>query len=190
MKDDGELSWTEISRELVMECRIFDLYKVRRSSPDGKKADIFLLDTPDWVTVLPVVQKDGKDNFLMVRQYRQGSAGITMEFPAGTVEPGENPEKTVRRELLEETGYVFGKITPLGKVNPNPAFMNNTFHAYLAEEVVSVEGQNLDEDEHIHTRLVPAEEVIRDLRTGEYINGTQIAALLFCLRWKGALPVL
>jgi 8-oxo-dGTP pyrophosphatase MutT (NUDIX family) len=136
------------------------------------------------------VKKDGKDYFLMVRQYRQGCGSVTMEFPAGTVEAGEDPENTARRELAEETGYTFEKLTLLGQVNPNPAFLNNTFHAYLAEGVTDVADQNLDEDERIHPVLVPADEVIRSLGTGEYINGTQAAALLFYLRWKGVLPSL
>ncbi len=42
----------------------------------------------------------------MVRQFRHGSGGITIEFPAGTIDPGENPEIAAKRELLEETGLV------------------------------------------------------------------------------------
>ena len=190
MSSDSKLTWIEIDRELVQKCRIFDLYKARRVSPEGKEVGMYLLDTPDWITAMPLVKKDGKEYFLMVRQYRQGMGGITMEFPAGTVEEGEDPEETARRELREETGYEFEKLTPLGQVNPNPAFLNNTFHAYLAEGVTGVAEQNLDEDELIHPVLVPAEEVIRNLGTGEYNNGTQAAALLFYLRWKGVLPAL
>ncbi len=189
MSSDSELTWTEKQRGCIHRCGIFDLCKARRISPEGREVDIYFLDTPDWITVIPVVPKDGKEHFLMVRQYRQGSGSVTMEFPAGTVEDGEAPEDTARRELLEETGYEFEKLTLLGQVNPNPAFLNNTFYAYLAEGVAGVRMQNLDEDERIHPVLVSAEEVIRRLGTGEYINGTQAAGLLFYLRWKGMLPV-
>ena len=185
MNNDQHLTWTDMDDELVQRCRIFDLHRLRRRSPEGQEVGIYLLDTPDWITVIPVVPKDGEDHFLMVRQFRQGSGSVTMEFPAGTVERGEDPETTARRELAEETGYSFERLTLLGKVNPNPAFLNNTFHAYLAECVSGIRGQDLDEHEHIHIRLVPAEEVIRDLGTGEYINGTQMAALIFYLRRKG-----
>lgn len=190
MSSDSKLTWREIDREVVHRCRIFDLYKARRVSPEGQEVGMYFLDTPDWITVMPLVKKNGKEYFLMVRQYRQGSSSVTMEFPAGTVEDGEDPEQTARRELAEETGYRFERFTLLGTVNPNPAFLNNTFHAYLAEGVAAVAEQNLDEDERIHPVLVPAEEVIRSLGTGEYINGTQAAALLFYLRWKGVLPSL
>ncbi|MBN2049079.1 MAG: NUDIX hydrolase [Spirochaetales bacterium] len=182
MKDDTQLIWTEKSRKLIAPCRIFDLYQVFRRSPDGREVDIYLLDTPDWVTVLPLVKKNGRDHFLMVRQFRQGSGSITMEFPAGTVESGENPEDTALRELAEETGYGFDRLTLLGKVNPNPAFLNNTFYAFLAEGVAQIQKQELDKDEIIRPVLIPADEVIRNLGTGEYINGTQMAALLFYLR--------
>jgi len=184
MSSDNELIWTETQRECIHRCRIFDLCKARRISPEGREVDIYFLDTPDWITVIPVVPKNGKEYFLMVRQYRQGSGSVTMEFPAGTVEDGEAPEDTARRELREETGYSFERFTLLGKVNPNPAFLNNTFYTYLAEGVTDVRMQNLDEDECIHPLLVSAEEVIRRLGTGEYINGSQLASLLFYLRRK------
>ncbi len=61
----------------------------------------------------------------MVKQYRHGSDSITLEFPAGMVDPGEDAKETAKRELLEETGYTSQSIVLVGKVNPNPAFMTN-----------------------------------------------------------------
>lgn len=42
---------------------------------------------------------------ILIQQYRAPVDAWTIEFPAGLIDPGENPETTVRRELLEETGY-------------------------------------------------------------------------------------
>jgi len=42
---------------------------------------------------------------LITRQFRPPANRYVLEFPAGIIDPGETPEQTARRELLEETGY-------------------------------------------------------------------------------------
>ena len=45
------------------------------------------------------------DRLILVRQYRPPVDGMVIEFPAGLVNPGEDPNETAVRELREETGY-------------------------------------------------------------------------------------
>ena len=49
------------------------------------------------------------NRLILVRQYRPPVNKLTIEFPAGLVNRGENPEETAVRELREETGY-HGKV--------------------------------------------------------------------------------
>ena len=44
--------------------------------------------------------------YILIRQFRPPTDSYILEFPAGLVECGENPEITAIRELLEETGYL------------------------------------------------------------------------------------
>ena len=161
LDDEKKLSWTELSREKMQDCRIFSLYSSKRESFEGKISTAYTLEAPDWVTVVPLIKKNGEDYFVMVRQYRHGSMRITTEFPAGTLEPDEEPEIAAVRELQEETGYNAGKITYLGSVNPNPAFLTNTYTAYLAEDLVQTGSQNLDEHEYVDYELIPVDDVIK-----------------------------
>lgn len=185
LDDEKDLGWTEISREKMHDCRIFTLYSSKRRSAANTESTAFMIDAPDWVTIIPKIEQDGKEYFVMVRQYRHGSMSITTEFPAGTLEQGEEPEEAALRELEEETGYRAGKLTWLGSVNPNPAFLTNTFTAFLAEELVSTGIQNLDEHEYVNYMLVPVEEVIERMGTGEYTNGTMMIALMYYMREAG-----
>jgi 8-oxo-dGTP pyrophosphatase MutT (NUDIX family) len=187
--DDERLGWREISREKLQDCRIFSVYSSLRESTEGTRSTAYMLEAYDWVTVVPLVQAGGEDHFVMVRQYRHGSMDVTTEFPAGTVEADEEPEAAALRELEEETGYQAGKITWLGSVNPNPAFLTNTFSVYLAEDLVGTGLQNLDEHEFVDYDLVPVKEVVRKMGSGDYNNGTMLMALMYYLRAVGAVKI-
>ena len=182
LDDEKRLGWTEISREVLHDCSIFSLYSSQRISSEDTQSTAYMIEAPDWVTVVPVVRRDGEDYFVMVRQYRHGAMEITTEFPAGTLEPGEEPEQAAIRELEEETGYKAGKLTWLGSVNPNPAFLTNTFSAYLAEDLEATGVQNLDEHEYVDYQLIPSDDVIKRMGSGEYSNGTMMMALMYYLR--------
>jgi 8-oxo-dGTP pyrophosphatase MutT (NUDIX family) len=50
---------------------------------------------------------------ILIEQYRFPFEASVLEFPAGLVEPGEDPARTALRELEEETGYR-GEVTEVG----------------------------------------------------------------------------
>lgn len=51
-----------------------------------------------------------QDEYILVRQFRPPAGSYIIEFPAGLIDPGETPEISAPRELMEETGFA-GKIT-------------------------------------------------------------------------------
>ena len=98
---------------------MFDLYASERRAPDGRGGTFYLLDAPAWVNVVAVVRDAaGEECFLMVRQYRHGAERVTLEFPAGLVDAGEDPGQAARRELLEETGHLAGELRLSGRSPP------------------------------------------------------------------------
>jgi 8-oxo-dGTP pyrophosphatase MutT (NUDIX family) len=174
---DDRLRWEEHARTHVASCTLFDLYASRRSSMQGKSGEFCLLTAPDWVTVIPVLSGgNGEEILLMVRQYRHGAEIITTEFPAGLVDPGEEPLAAAARELEEETGYRAGRMTLLGRVRPNPAFMNNWFSTYLAEDLVRVGDLSLDDTEELQPLTLSRAELARRIGSGELVNSLTLVS--------------
>lgn len=182
-KNNEHLIWKTISRKWLNDFKIFNMYQVQRESAEGLTGTFYEVDAPDWVTIIPhITDKRLGSCFLMVRQYRHGSDEVTLEFPAGMVEKEEASEVCAGRELLEETGYKAGTLELLGKVSPNPAFMNNTVSTYLAEGLELIRNQELDEHELIDIVLVPVREVLASMGEGEYNNGIMMISMGFYMR--------
>ncbi len=182
-KEDEHLVWKETGRHFDRDYRIFKTYLIDREMDDGRKGQFVLVDSPDWVNIVAVVKNEkGEDCFLMVRQFRHGTGDISLEFPAGIVDPGEEPLHAAVRELREETGYRAGKMTLIGTAAPNCAFMNNTNYTFLAEDIEKVYQQELDKDEAIDPVLVPVKEAEQGFGQGEMMNAICILSHYFYLR--------
>ncbi|MDR3333748.1 MAG: NUDIX hydrolase [Treponema sp.] len=176
-KSHGHLVWKEESRREVFKCPIFSLRETSSRSPDNEVRVFTVIDGPDWAIVVPVIETDQGQAFVMVRQWRHGSRELSLEFPGGVFEAGEGAAEAAARELREETAYTPGKIIKLGEMSPNPAIMSNRVHFFLAEELEYLGNQDLDDDEYVDVELVPIETVFQKMGTPPYIHALMGSAL-------------
>jgi ADP-ribose pyrophosphatase len=179
--------WQVESSEEIENYRIFTLKREQVRSPSsGKQGTFYILDAPDWVSIVPVTD-DGQVVFVV--QYRHGSHRLSLETPAGQLEPGEAVEAAAARELREETGYVARSYTRLGSTFANSAFMTNRFTAVLAEGVRLTDPTAWDEHEELELRLIPAEQIPALLSEGVIENTSANMALSwYLLHRHGILP--
>jgi ADP-ribose pyrophosphatase len=101
-----------------------------------------------------VVALDSQGRVALVTQYRHAVACDLVELPAGTLEEGEDPLETARRELHEEAGVTAASWQPLGSFFSSPGFLRERLHAFLARDLTRVE-QALEDDEDIDVHWVP-----------------------------------
>jgi len=103
---------------------------------------------------------DERERVVLVRQFRHAVGRELLEFPAGGLEPGEDPGAAARRELREEAGLVADEWVSLGSFFSSPGFLHEELHAFLARGLVSTV-QDLDVEEDIEVVWVRLEDLVR-----------------------------
>ena len=164
--------WEIKSSRHALDCRIFQVrHDVAVSPRTGQPHDMYVLEQPDWVNIIPLTPND---QVIMVEQWRHGTRTVELETPGGLLDTGEAVEHGARRELLEETGSAPDQIKLLGTVHPNPAIQNNHQHYLLATGCRRVADLKLDHAEDIAVRLVPLADIPNLIRTGKITHGIVI----------------
>jgi len=172
----GEV-WTFLGSRELSDHHIFRIRNDRYCfEPSGRQQDFVVLDSSDWVNVIPITD-DGQ--VVLIRQYRHGIRAATLEIPGGIIDRGESPEAAAARELREETGYVAARIRKLGRTRPNPAIQNNFQHSYLAEGCLKTAQPELDPFEHVEVLLSPLKSIPELIRREEISNALVITAFSF-----------
>ena len=106
------------------------------------------------------------------------------ELPAGSIDPGEKPLQTAKRELIEETGYRAKKWKKLVSFYPSPGFLTEKMTIYLATGLTAGEATPMD-DERIETRWFTAKEIEAAIEAGEILDAKTMLGYFFWKRSRG-----
>lgn len=167
--------WEVIRSEQGPDLVLFQArYDWVRNPRNAKPMKAVILESADWVNVVAIT---AEKKILVVQQYRFGIRKTTIEIPAGILNRGETPEHAAIRELKEETGYTTSHWKYLGWVEPNPAFLNNRCHQWLALDVLKTSDPELDEGEEISVAELSLEEVRSEIKRGSMRNALSLLCL-------------
>ena len=130
--------------------------------PDGKTKDYEIKQEGEVVCVVPIT-KEG--NIVLAKQFRPGPEKLLFELPGGGLEKGESPEEAIKRELLEETGYV-GDFKFVQSIF-SCGYSNLVRHCFIATDCYKKSEQKLDETEFIEVVEMSLEDFRKHLRSGQ-----------------------
>lgn len=161
-----------------------------RTVYDGKLLDVTLerwgdhereiVEHPGAVAIVAV---DRQGLVTLVRQLREPARKELVELPAGTLEEGEEPAETARRELAEETGLHGGEWREVTAFWTTPGFCRERMHLFFAEGVEEGDASP-DEDETVALVRWPVAELER--RLDEIEDAKTLVGLLLFLRDRSA----
>jgi ADP-ribose pyrophosphatase len=146
---------------------------------NGKRHAREVVVHPGAVVILPFLDAD---RILLIKNRRYAVGQILMELPAGTLEKGEEPMNCAGRELVEETGYLAGRLQPLGNFFTSPGILSEKMYAFAAYDLETAK-QALEETEEIEVAPAKFSDAVEMIRDGRIHDGKTIATLLMYERY-------
>jgi ADP-ribose pyrophosphatase len=127
------------SSRTVYDGRFIDVTLERWGEQDRE-----IVEHPGAVAIV-AVDRDG--SVTLVRQRREATRKALVELPAGTLEEGESPLASARRELEEETGLAGGSWREATVFYTTPGFCREQMHLFIAEDLERGESSPADDEE-------------------------------------------
>ena len=172
-----EYKLKRVGRELVMPGKVIDFYRDTMELPDGRIEKWDYIDHKRGGACIVAVLPDGR--ILMIHQYRPAIDRETLELPAGARDSiQEDTAVTAARELEEETGYRSDKITLLLKLKSAVAYCSEFTDVYLAEDLIPIGGQHLDEAEEIRIEAFDLDTLLEKIYSGQIQDAKTAAGIL------------
>ena len=142
--------------------------------PNGRKAIWNIVEHPGAVTIVPLFENG---DVLLVRQFRAAIGAWLYELPAGTLEPGEPPATTARRELIEETGYRCRTLRKVSEFYTVPGFCTEKMRLFVAGGLTPAHADG-DEDEIIRPVRLPYRKAMAMVTSGKIRDAKSIVGLM------------
>lgn len=176
----------KISSEQVYEGSFLNILRDTVLLPNGQQATREYVVHPGAVVVIALLD-DGR--VVLERQHRYPVGEVMVEFPAGKLDAGENPQYCGQRELLEETGYSATQWAYAGKMHMAIAYSDEVLHIYFAKGLTLGE-RKLDDGESLDVFTTTPEELLAMCGQGLVTD----AKTLTCTLWlqnvlSGAWPL-
>lgn len=170
-----------MSNQLIEKQVLYSGEKVRleihhlEDADTGKRCRREVCAHPGAVVILPLLGREQK--VLLIRNRRYAVGQVLVELPAGTLEKNEDPINCAGRELLEETGYVAGRLKLISTFFSSPGILSERMYAYAAYDL-EASTSALEEGEEIELLPTPFDEAVEMVRDGLIEDAKTIATLL------------
>lgn len=155
------------------------VYEMISRDPDMKTEEDLLND--DVAAVVLILTDESGERLLLNREFRMATGRKVFNFPAGLIEPGEEPEKAAARELMEETGLTLVSGKMLAMPSYSSIGFSNERNYYIMGKCRGEIRPSDSVFEEIDAGFYLKEDLRRLLETEYFSN----APRLFCYLWCG-----
>lgn len=162
-----------VKSDTIFEGRVIRVQVDHVRLPDGNTATRELVKHPGAVAVLPFTEDN---RLVVVSQFRKPLEKVTVEIPAGKLDPGEDPLHCAKRELAEETGYRANRWAHLVSFYTSPGFADELIHLYVAEQLQPGTSQP-DEGEFVEKSEITLTEAMELIKTGDICDAKTVMAV-------------
>jgi ADP-ribose pyrophosphatase len=166
-----------ISTRRIFEGRAFNVRVDTVQTVDGRESTREIVE---HCPCIAVIAQDTNGDILLVRQYRKALEKELLEIPAGGIDPGEDPETAVKRELQEEIGYIPGRVLRLGGYYSSPGFCTEFLYLFLATDLKPSRLLAEDTPGIVTVRVKPGQ-VLDMIGSAEICDSKSVAGLLYFL---------
>lgn len=176
----SDFSEKKLSSRVVYQGQLLRVHEDDVELPDGGRARREYILHPGAVVILPFADRD---TLLLEHQFRYPLQRHFLELPAGKIEPGEAPERTAQRELLEETGYVARHLEFLTTLHPCVGYSDERIELFVARDL-HFEGHPGEDDEFIETVNLPIDVLLEMVFSREITEAKTVLGVLWADRLR------
>lgn len=181
----GAPAFRHIADRLVHTGHVWSVVIAEFESPDGQRFQRDIVRSPGAVAIVPVLfDPEGVASTVLLRQYRPAYDEAIIEIPAGMRDvPGEPPEDTAARELVEEAGLAADELVHIARLRPSPGMTDSITEVFLATGCRSVANDlQGPEERHMAVLHVPLADAEAMVHRGEITDAKSVIGILAAIR--------
>lgn len=156
MKASDALQETQLTSSQVFKGGFLDVRRDMVRLPNGQSVPREYVVHPGACVVIPLLDNG---DVVLEKQFRYPIGREMVEFPAGKLDPNEDPLVCALRELREETGYSAAQWAYAGCMHLAIAYSTEVIHIYFVRGLQLGE-RALDDEEFLDVFTAPAQQLI------------------------------